>query len=178
MGELHWPNYVSKLGWVKWGVLELACPTACAWLFKVRPSVLSKTLSHMWGKLNLPIFLFNSNLNHALPSLLFESFLPSGVVCIVTMMMYRGRILQVLFESFSKGPGSFPYVFITGEVTTLKSIYGPLLLTMGSLSLGDTSRFLMVLLPLKCVCMPYLPQIFLMFSQRSCVWGWLYDPWF
>ena len=25
----------------------------------VRPGVLSKTLSHMWGKLNLPIFLFN-----------------------------------------------------------------------------------------------------------------------
>ena len=30
--------------------------------FKVRPSVFSKTLSHMWGKLNLPIFLFNVGL--------------------------------------------------------------------------------------------------------------------
>ena len=30
--------------------------------FKVRPGVLSKTLSHMWGKLNLPIFLFNVGL--------------------------------------------------------------------------------------------------------------------
>ena len=44
------------------GVLELACPTACTCLFKVRPGVLSKTLSHMWGKLNLPIFLFNVGL--------------------------------------------------------------------------------------------------------------------
>ena len=44
------------------GMLELACPTACACLFKVRPGVLSKTLSHMWGKLNLPIFLFNVRL--------------------------------------------------------------------------------------------------------------------
>ena len=30
--------------------------------FKVRPCVLSKTLSHIWGKLNLPIFLFNVGL--------------------------------------------------------------------------------------------------------------------
>ena len=39
----------------KWllGWLELACQTACACLFKVRPGVLSKTLSHIWGKLNL-----------------------------------------------------------------------------------------------------------------------------
>ena len=42
--------------------LELACQTACAWLFKVKLCVLSKTLSHMWGKLNLPIFPFNVGL--------------------------------------------------------------------------------------------------------------------
>ena len=46
----------------------------------------------------------------------------------------------------------------------------PLLLNMGSLSLAETSRFLMVLLPLKWVCMPYLPQIFLMLLQRPCVY--------
>ena len=62
MGELGWPKCVGKLGWFKWGELELACPTACTCLFKVRPGVLSKTLSHMWGKLNLPIFLFNVGL--------------------------------------------------------------------------------------------------------------------
>ena len=43
-------------------VLELASPTACTCLSKVRPAVLSKTLSHMWGKLNLPMFLFNVGL--------------------------------------------------------------------------------------------------------------------
>ena len=43
-------------------MFELACPTACACLFKVRPGVFGKTLSHMWGKLNLPIFLFNMEL--------------------------------------------------------------------------------------------------------------------
>ena len=62
VGELGWPKCVGKLGWFKWGKLELACPTACICLFKVRPGVLSKTLSHMLGKLNLPIFLFNVGL--------------------------------------------------------------------------------------------------------------------
>ena len=52
-----------------------------------------------------------------------------------------------------------------------------LLLTMGSLSLEETSRFLetsgflMMLLPLKWVCIPYLPQVFLMLLQRPWVYG-------
>ena len=62
LGELGWPKCVGKLGWVNRGVLELACPAACACLFKLRPGVLSKTLSNMWGKLILPIFLFNVGL--------------------------------------------------------------------------------------------------------------------
>ena len=62
MGELGLSKCVEKSGLVKWEVLELACPTACACLFKVRPGVLSETLFHMWGKLNLPIFLFNVEL--------------------------------------------------------------------------------------------------------------------
>ena len=44
------------------GWLELVCPTTWACLFKVRPGVLSKTLSHMWGKLNLQIFLLKVEL--------------------------------------------------------------------------------------------------------------------
>ena len=54
LGRFKW---MGVLGW-----LELACPTACACLFKVQPGVLSKTLSHTGGKLNLPIFLFNVGL--------------------------------------------------------------------------------------------------------------------
>ena len=48
------------------------------------------------------------------------------MTCVVAMMMHRGGIIQVLLESFSKGPRGFPCVFIiTGKVTTLKPIYGP-----------------------------------------------------
>ena len=44
----------------------------------------------------------------------------------VAMMMNGGGVLQVLFESFSKSPGDFPYIFLfTREVTTLKPINGP-----------------------------------------------------
>ena len=42
--------------------MELICPTTCTCLFMLRPGVLSKTLSHMWGKVNLPMFLFNVGL--------------------------------------------------------------------------------------------------------------------
>ena len=44
------------------GLLELTCTTVCTSLLTLRPGVLSKTLSHMWGKLNLPMFLFNVGL--------------------------------------------------------------------------------------------------------------------
>ena len=84
-----------------------------------------------------------------LPPYYLKVILTSRMVCIVAMMMYRGEVLEVLFESFSKGPRGFPYVFIiTSKVTTLEPMYmAPILLTFGSLSLGESSRFLMVLLP-------------------------------
>ena len=73
----------------------------------------------------------------------------------------------MFFESFTKGPGGFPYIFIiTGEVTTLEPIYGPTFADHRVFVLGETNRFLMVLLPLQWVSMPYFPQIFLILSQR------------
>ena len=65
-GNLGWPKCGGMLGWFKWlgmlGWLELGCPTVSACLSKERPGVLSKTLSNMWGKLNLPIYLFKVGL--------------------------------------------------------------------------------------------------------------------
>ena len=95
-----------------------------------------------------------------------EVMLTGKMVCVIAMMMYRGGFLKVLFESFSKGLRDFPYVFIiTGKVTTLEPVYGPTFIDNGVFVFGETSRVLMVLLPLKWVCMPYLPQIFLMLLQ-------------
>ena len=97
----------------------------------------------------------------SLPAYYLEVMLNGRIACVVAVMMYRGGILQMLFESFPKGPTGFPYVFIiAGKVTKLEPIYGPTFADHGVFVLGGTSRFLMVLLPLKWVCIPYLPQIF------------------
>ena len=57
MGVLGWFNGVGEIGWVIW-----ACPTACTCLFILRLVVLRRPLSHIWCKLNFPIFLFNVGL--------------------------------------------------------------------------------------------------------------------
>ena len=59
------------------------------------------------------------------PPYYLEVIMISGVVCMVTVLMNGGGVLQVLFVSFTKGPGGFPYVFIiTRQVTTLEPVYG------------------------------------------------------
>ena len=50
----------------------------------------------------------------------------------VAMMMNGGRVLQVSFEHFSKGPRGF----ITGKVTTLEPVYGPTFADHGVFVLG------------------------------------------
>ena len=145
-------------------LLELTCPTMCTCLFNLRPGVLSKTLSHMWDKLNLPIFLlsvglitlmnmnsliFLAKLCPSLPIIWKLLWLVGWTVWLPCWWMSEGSFRYSLY-TFAKGPGGFPYVFIiTRKVTTLEPINGPTFVTRGSLSLGDTSMFLMVLLPLK-----------------------------
>ena len=48
----------------------------------------------------------------------------------------------MLFESFSKGPGGFPYVFIiAGKVITLEPVYGPTFVDHGVFVLGRPIGF-------------------------------------
>ena len=73
-----------------------------------------------------------------LPPYYLEVMLGDRMACISAMMMYRGGILQMLFESFSKGPGGLPYVFIiAGKVTTLEPVYGPTFVGHGVFVLGE-----------------------------------------
>ena len=140
--KLGWPKCVGKLGWINSEVLEVACPIACTCLFKVRPGVLSKTLSHMWGKLNLPIFLFNV-----------------GLLTLINM-----DSLMFLAKPCTSLPPYYLKVILTSGVVCMIAM-----IMNGLFSLGETSRFLMVLPSLKWVCMAYLLQIFLILSQRPCV---------
>ena len=72
-----------------------------------------------------------------LPPNYLEVLLCGGVTFIAAMMMYRGGILQVLLESFTKGHGGLLYVFIiAGKFTTLEPIYGPTFVDHGIFVLG------------------------------------------
>ena len=72
------------------------------YLFNLRPGVLIKTLSHIWGKLNLPTLLFRVGLLTlintdslicldkwcpSLPPYYFEVVMVNGVVDLVIVMM-------------------------------------------------------------------------------------------
>ena len=46
------------------------------------------------------------------PPYYLEVLLGGGMTCVTAMKVYVGRIHQMFFESFTKGPGGFPYVFI------------------------------------------------------------------
>ena len=71
-----------------------------------------------------------------LPSYYFEVVLVNGVISLVIVVMNGWGVLQVLFVSFTKGPGGFPYVFIiTCEVSTLIPVYG--------ITLGDHGVFVL-----------------------------------
>ena len=71
-----------------------------------------------------------------LPPYYFEVVMVNRVASLVTVMMNRWGILQVLFVSFTKGPGDFPYVFIiAGKVPTLIPIDG--------ITLGDHGVFVL-----------------------------------
>ena len=58
-----------------------------------------------------------------LPPYYLEVIMVSGVACYSTMMMDSRGGLQVLFVSFTKGPGGFPYVLTYLARNIKESIY-------------------------------------------------------
>ena len=66
-----------------------------------------------------------------------------GMACYGTVLMDSRGGLQVLFVSFTKGPGGFPYVFIiTAKVVALVPVYGTTLVEHRVLVLrGDQKVF-------------------------------------
>ena len=72
-----------------------------------------------------------------LPPYYFEVIAIYGVVGLVVVMMNGWGVLQVLFVSFTKGPGGFPNIFIiTAKVTTLILIDGITLVDLTVFALG------------------------------------------
>ena len=106
-----------------------------------------------------------------LPPYYLKVLLTGRMVCVVAMMMYRGSILQVLLESFSKGPGGFPYVFIiTGKVTTLESIYGLTFVDHGVFVLwGDQQVFVGAITFEVGLCVILPTGLFNAFAETLCI---------
>ena len=71
-----------------------------------------------------------------LPPYYLEVILVSGMACLVAVVMNSRGGLQVLFVSFTKGPGSFPYVLI---ITT----YVPILVPVDGTTLVDHRVFVL-----------------------------------
>ena len=93
------------------------------------------------------------------------------MACLLDMPMDRWRLFKMFLSSFLEGLGGFPYVFlITVKVVTLVAVnYSTL--SLGSWSLGFISTCLIVVLPLKWTCIPYLPHICLMLLPIPFVYG-------
>ena len=145
-------------------VLELTCPTVCACLLTLRPGVLSKTLSHMWGKLNLPMFPFSVGLLNLMnmDSLIFLAKLCPSLPIIWKLLWLVGWPVWLMCWWMGDRPFRCS-LYLSPKVLEVSPMYSssqkrsphwnqyiaPFLLAIGSLSLGETSKFLMVLLPLK-----------------------------
>ena len=113
-----------------------------------------------------------------LPPYYFEVIMVNGVAGLVIVMMNGWGILQVLFASFTKGPGGFPYVFIiTGKVPTLILIDG---ITLGDhrvFVLGGDQEILDGAATFE-VSLDPIPTTYLFdtFTKTLCVVAWQCDP--
>ena len=101
-----------------------------------------------------------------------EVILTGRVACVITVMMYRGRIFYVPFESFLKGPRSFPYVFIiAGKVTALEPIYGPTFVGHGVFVLGGHQQGFDGAITFKVGLYTIPSRDLLMLLWRPCEYG-------
>ena len=120
-------------------------------LFKVRPGVLSKTLSHMWGKLNLPLLLFKVGLLtlKKMDSFIFLAKLCPSLPTIWKLLWLVGWPVWLLYWWIGEG-SYWCSLYLSPKVLEVSPIYSssqprsphwyqymaPLWLTIGSLSLG------------------------------------------
>ena len=104
------------------------------------------------------------------PPYYLEVLLTGRMAYVVAMMMCRGKVLKVLFESFFKGPRDFPYVFIiTSKVTTLEPIYGPTFVDHGVFVLGGDQQIFDGAVTFEVGLYTIPSTDFLMFLQRPFV---------
>ena len=129
--------------------------------------VLRSVLFHIWHKLNLPMFLLSVGLLtiRYTDSLIFLampwSSLPimwkfSCIVMWLVVLLWWCIGEGSLWCSLNLCPGGLSYIFfITCKLLTLEPANGSTFLRHWVLVLGRHQNIVIVLLPLKWVCMPY-----------------------
>ena len=148
--------------------------------------VLSKTSSHIWGRWYLPMFLFRDgsltliSIASFIALMRFWSSLPTMVNLL--MLIWWPEMLQ--WSNIGEG-GFWCSLNLSAKVLPDSPMYSsphpcslhwylymtPLLLVIGSWSLGAIRRLLIVCPPLKCTCTPYLLHVFLTPSLRPWWYG-------
>ena len=129
------------LEWTEHAHWRMFCVhTHCHYYFEVRD--VNRTLSHIWWRLYLPTFLLSvwlltlmcidSLMALARPwsslPIMIKVIRVGAVSWLATVSISGWGFLQVLFISFSKGPGCLSYIFlITCELPTLIPVGGPTL---------------------------------------------------
>ena len=147
--------------------------------------VLKRTLSYIWLRLYLPMFLFNvalltlmymasfmvlarpwSSLPMMLKLLVFQS-----VSSLLDVHMDGRGLFQVLLVSFTQRPWCFPYVLlITGNIPTLVTAYDPTLLVLGVLVLWFHKYLLDGCVAIEiCLYAILTTDVFETFSYALCI---------
>ena len=142
--------------------------------------------SHRCGRLYFPIFLFNVGLFTLMYMASFNALAILWSSLPIILKFSTDVMWPVLFWCSCMGDGVFRCsLYLSSNVLDDSPIYSSsqsilshlnqyitlLFLLMVSLSLGDTSKFLGVFLPLKYTCIPYFLQMFLKLSAIPLEYG-------
>ena len=171
-------------------ILSTCWCCACShWCLVWSSWVLTRTPSHIWESLYLPIFQFRIGLLILMymdslialvkPCLSLPNMLKLFIVVRKPVVVWWSCIGEGAFKCyFYLSPNvlaRFSNVFlITINPFTPTPIY--YLHYMGSLSFGNTGMFFIVLLPLKYVLMPYPLNMPFVLSDRPCTYSMIRYP--
>ena len=174
---------------VEQGIMTLVCMDVMVqghYLFIFSSGMDSNIPSHRCGRLYFPMFLFNVELYTLMYMASFTALAILWSSLPIILKFFTNVMWPVLLWCSCIGDGAFRCsLYLSSKVLDDSPIYSSLqsilshldqyitllFFLMLSLSLGDTSRFLIVFPPLKYTWIPYFLQLFLKLSLISLEYG-------
>ena len=171
------------------GIMTLVCTDVMvqgSYLFIFSSGIDCSIPSQRCGRLCFPVFWFNVGLFTLMYMAFFTAFAILWSSLPIILKFSTGVMWPVLFWCSCIDDGAFRCsLYLSSKVLAESPIYSSLqsilshlnqyitllFFLMLSLSLGDTSKFLMVFPPLKYTCIPYFLQIFLKLSLIPWEYG-------